>query len=179
MRIALLGSIPKGDETRRDWIDWKVAYKKSIRRMVPQAEFLDGDAISDNAGPQMVVGHDLSMIKHADICIVDAQGKIGAGTAQEIVIAKYLKKPVVTVIPKNSHHRRTNITFHGVTVDDWIHPFLFVSSDHVAESVDDAATWIAEYINLNLGVIPVKDISVFEDAIEYYENQEHNHTVRD
>jgi hypothetical protein len=69
----------------------------------------------------MMVGHDLAQVKKADVCIGDAQKKIGAGKAQEIVIAKYFKKPVVVVIPKDAHHRKSNVAFHGVVVEDWIH----------------------------------------------------------
>jgi nucleoside 2-deoxyribosyltransferase len=120
MKIALLGSIPKGDDVRQGWVDWKTAYTRAIRRRIPDAEFLHGDGISDNAGAELVVGHDLSQIQQSDICVVDGSRKVGAGTAQEIVVAKYLRKPVVTVIPKNSHHRKTNIVFHGVKMDGFI-----------------------------------------------------------
>jgi len=100
--------------------------------------------------------------------------KIGAGTAQEIVFAKHLRKPVVIVIPKDTHHRKTNAAFHGVTVEDWIHPFLYVSSDYVAESPEDAARWILDF-NTDGGVSQVKDFSVFEQAIEHYEDSKHSH----
>jgi hypothetical protein len=173
MKIALLGSIPKGDDARSGWVDWKDEYKRAIQKISPQVEFLDGDAISDNAGPQLVVGHDLAMIQEADICVVDAKSKIGAGTAQEMVIAKYMKKPVVSVIPKDTHHRKTNVTFHDITLEDWIHPFMFVSSDYVAESVDDAAQWIAEYTHMNEADRKTKDLSVFEEAIEQYKRTKH------
>lgn len=173
MKIALLGSIPKGDNIRSRWIDWKDEYKQVIQKVLPHVEFLDGDAISDNAGPQLVVGHDLAMIKAADLCVVDAKSKIGAGTAQEMVIAKHLKKPVVTVIPKDTHHRKTNVMFHGATVEDWIHPFLYVSSDYVAESVEDVAQWITEYANGSKTEQNIKDLSVFEEAIEHYERAKH------
>jgi nucleoside 2-deoxyribosyltransferase len=177
MKIALLGSIPKGDSVRRDWTDWKEAYKQTIQKVLPEAEFVDGDAISDNAGPIMVVGHDLAMIKNADMCVVDARSKIGAGTAQEIVIAKHLKKPVVSVIPKDTHHRKTNITFHGVTLEDWIHPFLYVSSDYVADSIEAAAQWVAKYANSDKATQSVKDLSIFEEAIEHYEKQSSLNTL--
>ncbi len=173
MKITLLGSIPKGDDIRAGWTDWKNEYKQGIQKVLPKAVFLDGDAISDNAGPQLVVGHDLSMIKHGDICVVDARSKIGAGTAQEMVIAKHLRKPVVTVIPKDTHHRKSNVTFHGVTLKDWIHPFLYVSSDYVAESVEDAARWIAKYASTDKTKRKVKDFSIFEEAIEQYEKTTH------
>lgn len=167
MKIALLGSIPKGDAMRENWIDWKIEYIDVISREIPEVEFIHGDAISDSAGAEMVVGHDLLQVRDADICVVDARSKIGAGTAQEIVIAKYFHKPVVIVIPKNSHHRKSDITFHGSVVDEWIHPFLEISTDFVAESVEDAAGWIKKYSALPR--LPTKDISVFEQAIASYE----------
>jgi hypothetical protein len=168
MKIVLLGSLPKGDDVRKDWVDWKVQYMETIQATIPTAEFIHGDSISDNAGAEMVIGHDLAQIKAADICIVDAQSKIGAGTAQEMVIAKYLSKPVVVVIPKDTHHRRSNVTFHGVTMGEWIHPFLKVSADCVAESVKDAVNWLQDYIK-NPSAYDIKDMSVFEKAIELFE----------
>ena len=176
MKIALLGSIPKGDKVRTEWTDWKDAYKKVINKVVPDTEFVDGDAISDSAGPLMVVGHDLATIKNADICIVDARSKIGAGTAQEMVIAKHLRKPVVAVIPKGTHHRKTGVTFHGVTMEEWIHPFLYISSDYVAESIEDAAQWVARFIE-SKQTQPIKDMSVFEEAIEHYERRKPTYTL--
>ena len=168
MKIALLGSIPKGDEIREGWTDWKNLYIETIRNTIPLAEFIHGDSISDNAGAEMVVGHDLAQIKRSDICVVDAREKIGAGTAQEIAIAKYLCKPVVIVIPKNSHHRKSNVMFHGVVMEEWVHPFLSVSCDYVAESIEDASIWIKAYSD-NPKKHPIKDLSVFDKAIKHFE----------
>lgn len=165
MKIVLLGSIPKGDDKRNGWHDWKVDYIEIIRKVIPNAAFVHGDSISDSEGSEMVVGHDLYQIQEADVCVVDARKKIGAGTAQEIVFAKSIKKPVVIVIPKGSHHRKNKVVFHGHTVDDWIHPFLDVSSDFVADSIQEAADWIAEFQKSNH---PVKDLSVFQEAIATY-----------
>lgn len=149
-------------------MDWKLPYIKAVKDLLPDTEFIHGDAISDNAGAEMVVGHDLSMIKQADVCVVDAQKKIGAGTAQEMVIAKYFKKPVVVVIPKDTHHRKTNVTFHGVMMDEWIHPFLKVSADYVAENVEDAAHWIQEY-SFAPEKVSIKDLGIYEDVIAQFE----------
>jgi len=167
MKIVLLGSLPKGDKIRKNWVDWKVDYMNIIQSVIPEATFIHGDTISDNAGAEMVVGHDLAQVKAADICIVDAREKIGAGTAQEIVLAKQFKKPVVIVIPRNSHHRKSNVVFHGVELPEWIHPFLKVSTDYVAESIENAADWIKQY-SQKPGDHKIKDISVFEDAINQF-----------
>ena len=169
MTIMLLGSVPKGDDIRKDWIDWKNAYTKTLKKLLPGVSFIHGDSISDIAGTELVVGHDLFQVKSADICVVDAQTKVGAGTAQEIVYAKYLKKPVVIVIPKNSHHRKTGVVFHGNVMQEWVHPFLKVSTDYIAESIEDAAEWIKKYID-SPESYKIKDISVFDNAIKKFES---------
>ena len=47
MKIILLGSIPKGDKVRDNWIDWKTEYIEKISKAIPKASFLHGDLISD------------------------------------------------------------------------------------------------------------------------------------
>lgn len=170
MKIVLLGSLPKGDSVRDSWRDWKLDFIPVLEKAIPGVEFIHGDSISDNVGAELVVGHDLAQIKQADVCVVDGREKIGAGTAQEIVIAKYLRKPVVIVMPKDSHHRKSNITFHGLTMNEWIHPFLKVSTDYVADSIEDAAQWIKDYSIMANGSI--KDLSVFDNAIEKFESEQ-------
>jgi hypothetical protein len=170
MKIVLLGSIPKGDNIRKGWLDWKEEYIRIIKALVKDAEFIHGDAISDNTGALMVVGHDLAQVKKADVCVVDAKQKIGAGTAQEMVFAKHLGRPVITVIPKDTHHRKSNVTFHGVTMEEWVHPFLEISSDYVAESVEDAAGWIHGYAQSPKSYT-IKNLSIFDEAIKYFESR--------
>lgn len=75
MKIILLGSIPKGDEIRKKWTDWKTDYIEKISKSIPDANFLHGDLISDKEGPEVVVGHDLYLVKHSDIAIVHAVEK--------------------------------------------------------------------------------------------------------
>jgi hypothetical protein len=165
-KIILLGSLPKGDEARKSFVDWKRAYQEKLSIAMPGALFLDGDAISDNVGPELVVGHDLSLLTHADRAIVDASTKIGAGTAQEMMMAKYFAKPLVAIMPKNTHHRKTDVIFDGILIKDWIHPFLYVCSDFIAETIEEAIPWIQ---STKEGRTQVKDFNIFEEAIEQFE----------
>ena len=168
MKIALLGSLPKGDKVRAGWVDWKPEYVEKITALLPEVEILHGDMISDNVGAELVVGHDLKLVRDADFIIVDARSKVGAGTAQEMVIAKYFCKPVVTVIPRDTHHRRSDATFEGQIIEDWIHPFLKISSDYVADSVEDAVLWIGKF-SKDMAGFEVKDLSVFDKTITEFE----------
>lgn len=167
VKIALLGSIPKGDDARKNWTDWKVEYREKIGVAIPQATFLHGDLINDAVGPDLVVGHDLWLIKNADIVIVHATSKIGAGTAQEMILAKYFQKPLVSIVPKDTHHRKTNIVFHGEKIEDWIHPFIYVASDFVAESIEESIVWMKEFLE---NPSKIKTISVFDEKIALFED---------
>lgn len=168
LKITLLGSIPKGDEERKTWADWKTEYVKKITQAIPEAQFLHGDLISDKMGADMVVGHDLWLIKNADIVIAHAPSKIGAGTAQEMVLAKSFQKPLISIVPKNTHHRRTNVTFQGVITEDWIHPFLSVASDFIAEDIKESIAWMQEFLE---NPKPIKDLSVFDEKISSFEKE--------
>ncbi len=166
MKIYLAGGVPKGDEKAKTFDDWRNGYKKSLQK------FLDGDFIEpyhknlDEGDFLMVVGQDCKHIKESTIVIVNAEEKLGVGTAQELVIAKYFKKPVISVLPKDTHHRRTNIVFHGKLVEDWIHPFIFTFSDFIVENVDEI-----EKIKDKIFSSKIKDISMIDEAIKHFESK--------
>ena len=166
LKNFLLGSIPKGDDVRENWKDWKVEYKEKLSK-IPNVEITDGDAWKDETKPLQLVGHDSNLVKTADIIIVDSKKKLGAGTAQEMVIAKYFKRPVISKIPKDTHHRRSNIVFDGTKIDDWIHPFLLTFSDLVVENIDDCIEWIKEF-SKNPESKKIKDITIIDEAINSY-----------
>ena len=57
LKIVLLGSLPKGDEARKTFADWKQEYIEKIKHTIPEAIFIHGDLISDKEGSEVVVGH--------------------------------------------------------------------------------------------------------------------------
>jgi len=116
----------------------------------------------------LIFGHDCKHIKNCDIVVVDARENIGTGTAQEILIAKYFSKPVITILPKNSYQRRANFEINGKVVNDWIHPFVHSTSDTIIEDYKQLAEWIRKYSERKL---KVKDIRIIDKSIEYYESK--------
>ncbi len=170
MKIYLAGSIPKGDRARGGWIDWKRRYQE-VLTSISGVEILNADDLRDETNSFNVFGHDAHMVKSADIVIVNAEkeiGKgIGAGTAQEMVIAKYFARPVLTVLPKDTHHRRSDIVMNGVLIHDWFHPFIDTFSDLTVDSIEDCVGWIIQYRN-NPSRAKIKDISIIDMGIEYF-----------
>lgn len=175
-KIFLAGSIPKGDDARKQWNDWKTEYKKILSRF-NNVEFSDGDAWKDDTKPFLLFGHAVNLVKTSDIIIVNAEKKvgngIGVGTAQEIMVAKYFSRPVIIVLPKNTHHRRSNIVFNDTLIADWISPFLLSMSDLVVETIRDSLPWIKEYME-NKKSKKIKNISIIDDAITAYSETRNN-----
>lgn len=161
MKIYLAGSVPKGDTEAKTFTNWRLEYEQVLKKLLPDVEVIDPySADADESDFLLVVGSDSSHLKSADLIIVNSQEKMGAGTAMELVIAKYLKKIVVTILPKDSHHRRSNVTFHGKLIEDWIHPFIFAFSDHVLEDINEIGS-------LEITRKP-KDITVVDEAITHF-----------
>jgi hypothetical protein len=165
-KICLLGPVPKGDNVRESWQDWKIKYKEELS-VLNGIIFVDGDVWRDETKPLLLFGHDAYVVKTSDIIIVNAEQKLGAGTAQEVLIAKYFSKPVISVLPKDTHHRRSNIVFDGKMIADWIHPFILTTSDLVVERIGDAINWIKEYKE-NPSRKSVKNIRIIDEAIESF-----------
>ncbi len=166
MKIYLAGKVPKGEEID-NIVDWRVEYAK-VLNSIPNSTILSPEDPSlDEAESLLVFGHDCFLVKQADAVLVNATMKLGVGTSQEMLIAKYFNKPVVTVLPKDTHHRRTNLHMHAGVVADWIHPFLFSTSDIVVENVDLAAAWLKGYVSNPLGQ-QIKGIEIIDLAISQY-----------
>lgn len=169
MKIYLAGKVAKQDDEYCE--DWRAIYKECLLNSSfnkEKIEFTDPmDRDLDESNFEMVYGHDCSLIKNCDLVIVNAEDKTGIGTSQEILIAKYYKKYVVTVIPENTNYCRKNITLLGRFIEKWIHPFAYTSSDLIIENIKDIdMNYIYEQIQLE----NVKDISIIEKTCNMYED---------
>jgi hypothetical protein len=165
MKIYLAGSVPKGDAEAKTAHSWRLEYQVVLEKVFQGAEFIDPyvrGAGVDEADSLLVVGLDCGHLKESDLIVVNAEGQLGAGTSQELVIAKYFKLPVITVLPKDTYHRRSNVTFHEVLVEDWIHPFVNTFSDFVVEHVGEVANFKEQLTGAS-----IKDISIVDEAVSY------------
>ncbi len=160
MKIYLAGSIAKGSEEAKTFQDWRDRYMPVLAKYFDVEFLIPGFGEVDETDHLLVLGKDSIRIKQCDLVVVHCEEKIGAGTAMELVIAKYFKKPVVTVLPKGTHHRRVDLLWNGTIIKDWIHPFIGAFSDFVLEKIEDIAD-----IKDKIFSTPIKDITVIDDAV--------------
>lgn len=164
MIIYLAGSVPKGDKEAESFTDWRKMYGDAITSCL-EAIFIDPyDRPNDfDEGDFMAVfAYDCHNIKSSDLIVVNAEAQLGVGTSQEMVVAKYLEKPVITILPKNSYHRRSNVPFREKIVPDWIHPFIFAFSDVILENIGE----FKELSKDKITKIKPKKISIIDTSIE-------------
>lgn len=168
MKIYLIGSVPKGDKEEAEFYNWRADYEKILNKLFTDAEYVDPYKRDlDENDFFLIFGFDCKHIIESNLLILNAETRVGVGSAQEMIIAKYFKIPVVTVLPKDTHHRRSNVMFRGHNIKDWIHPFIFSFSDFIIEDIRDF-----EKIKDKVFSKPPKDISVIDDSMDYFESKQ-------
>jgi hypothetical protein len=142
-------------------------------------DFLSPEDPTLNEGyPQQIFGHDCYLVRECNVMIINADGKLGVGTAQEMVIAKHFGKYVLTVLPRDSHHRRSNLDMHGIIVPDWIHPFVHQISDRIVAGLDELERLLRDSC-AELYRTPPKTLRVVDEAIGAYLGSGHGRAARD
>jgi hypothetical protein len=178
--VYLAGKIPKGDEVE-GFCDWREEFQRIINEKISDFPGVSGIVclnpntftVDQVDGTEDFFGRDVHMVNISDALVVDAREKIGAGTAQEMLIAKYYGKPVVTVLPKNSHYWRETYVHGGVV--EYRHPFIFSTSDAVVGNFEDAVEWLFRFF-FGETRISIKGISILD---EYQKSYLDNHSHKD
>ena len=159
----LAGSIPKGDKELASYVDWRAEYLRVIAKTVEIGPSIDPNIFYDLEGDSKgVFGADTYLLTQCTHMIVNATEKLGAGTSMELVIAKYYGIPVITVLPKDTHHRRSNLKFHERLVQDWVHPYIDIFSDVIIEDISEFADALKK-----LEGKEIKKMNVIDESVAY------------
>lgn len=95
--------------------------------------------------PEIVFGGDAYLIKHCDVFVVYLSDDISVGGSQEILIAKFFKKPVIGLAPKGGKFNGRRREFFGEVIEDYKDPFVYATCDVVVEDINQLATALQEY----------------------------------
>lgn len=172
--IYLAGKMAVSKEEELGYVDWRREVLNTFNSFLAQYKqvseiiFLDPNIAEHDSMPtEKFFGRNAHQIKLSDAVLVNASEKIGIGTSQEFLIAKYYHKPVVAVSPYNSHLNKiietsNNKTFH------YTHPFLTATSDAIVENFNDAAIVLLNHFS-GRDTIQPKTIDIIEQGRKDYE----------
>lgn len=112
----------------------------------------------DNADPTIAFECDAYMISQVDVLIVYLSDDISIGGSQEILLAKYFKKPVIGLAPLGGKFNGRTKEYFGKIVENYRDPFAFTTCDIVCpdiEGVADALKNVDELVVKDIGLIGV------------------------
>lgn len=169
--IYLAGSIQKGHEQNDTyWSEKDISTLKNSLSMF-EVTFLNPAIRGDNLGDQRsVFGRDMLQVFSSDFVFVDARDRRGLGVGAEMMWAKFHKIPIITWAPKNSHYHKSSTTVLGVSVNDFVHPFIENLSDKIVENLIEGAKWIQHVKNSH--DVEIKGIESIRSAMHYYEDNQ-------
>lgn len=146
---------------------WRDAFCEELEKKIGQKVInLDPtrtgiSKVLDEKDYQAVVGRDCFLIQNADVVIVNLTNDISVGGSQEMLIAKYFKKPLIGIAPLGGKFRKPEKEIYGKVYNDYTDPFVYMSCDRVVEDLDELATVVQ-------GIDSAKQIGLLDEATQYY-----------
>ena len=176
LAIYLAGNIQKGHE-KESQVFWSTDDRNSIQNgLAPtHVTFLNPAYRTDDLSDQKsVFGRDMTQVYCADVTFVDARERRGLGVGAEMMWAKMNNRAVVTLAPHNSHYSKEEVTLLGVTVKDWVHPFIESLSDAIVENLEEGVEWLKSFLEGNASI---KGPDSIHEAMSYYQTEQLPHDL--
>lgn len=127
-----------------------------------------GTGVFDENDSRLVFGRDLYMISISNLVIVYLSDDISVGGSQEMLVAKYYKKPLIGLAPKEGKFNLSEYDNYGEKVKNWVHPFVAETCDVVVATPDEVANKVSEVTDVNF---KPKEISVIDVAVKYFRDE--------
>lgn len=89
--------------------------------------------------PGFVFNKDCWLVNRADCVIVYLSDDISVGGSQEMLIAKYLGKPLIGLAPREGKFNKFSKEISGRIAKDYVDPFVFATCDIIVEDIDGIA----------------------------------------
>lgn len=125
------------------------------------------DPLKNQAGdtsPDEIFATDCRLINQSDCVIVYLSDDISVGGSQEILIAKYLKKPVIGFAPHGGKFNGCTKEMMGVTIHDYKDPFVFATCDVVCGTVEEVAEALPGIMDIEPKTLAIIDQAIKQGA---------------
>lgn len=165
----LAGSIQKGHEKNGSF--WTQEHMEKLTKLLLpfNAYFLNPALRTDDLSDQhSVFGRDMLQVYSADFVFTDVRDRRGLGVGAEMMWAKLQRIPVIGWAPKESHYRKTDTSLLGVSVKNWVHPFVESLTDVIVEDLAEGAQWVKNHVENPDS--KVKGVEWIESAMQHYRN---------
>jgi len=149
MKLYVAGKVSKDSQFgTHHWRDEFCAELSKLSGL--ELENLDPlKAEADITDPQAIFAKDCQLINQADVLVVYLSDDISVGGSQEILIARYLKKPVIALAPHGGKFNGSTREMFGRIIEDYKDPFVYSTCDVVCKSVEEVAEALKNVGNMH------------------------------
>lgn len=140
MLLYISGKVSKDSSFGKE--NWRDEFVSTISKLSGlRLSHLDPLAYENDKeyDPQFVFDKDCALINKADCVVVYLSDDISVGGSQEMMIAKYLNKPLIGLAPRGGKFNCDKKMVAGRNVDNFIDPFVFATCDVVCGSTEEVA----------------------------------------
>lgn len=160
MKVYIAGKVSKDSVFgTHHWRDNFCAQLSELSRL--ELENLDSvkmeASITDTT---KIFAKDCKLINQADVFIVYLSDDISVGGSQEILIARYLHKPVIGLAPKNGKFNGRRYEMPHTVFENYQDPFVFATCDVVCGTIEE----VAEALK-NVGSITSTGLDIIDNAL--------------
>lgn len=165
MKLYIAGKVSKDSSFgKHHWRDEFCAKLSELSGL----ELTHNDPLSIDEDPEnyeAIFAKDVSLIKESDCFVVYLSDDISVGGSQEILIAKYFKKPVIGFAPVGGKFNGASREMQGKHIDYYKDPFVFSTCDVVCGTVEEVAKNLK-----NIQKIEIEDITLIDRLMEKHKN---------
>lgn len=123
-------------------------------------ENLDPLKIETSSDPKDIFVKDCKLINEADVVVVYLSDDISVGGSQEILIARYFKKPVIGFAPLGGKFNGRRKEMLGKIIENYQDPFVFSTCDFVCGTIEEVAQSLG-----NVSGFASSGLSIVDDAV--------------
>lgn len=160
MKVYIAGKVSK--ESSFGGHHWRDDFCSQLSEM--SAVNLENlDPLKDEVGltdPRAIFEKDCRLIAECDVLIAYLTDDISVGGSQEILIARYLCKPVLGLAPFGGKFNGSSREMMGKTIENYQDPFVFSTCDAVCGSLEE----LAQAIKTARSIMST-GLSIIDDAI--------------
>jgi hypothetical protein len=113
---------------------------------------------------QAIFDKDCQLINQADVFIVYLSDDISVGGSQEILIARYLHKPVIGLAPLGGKFNEGRREMFDEIITDYKDPFVFSTCDIVCATLEEVAVALSVAETLHSEGLTIIDTALQSEA---------------